>query len=119
VATPKAHRLNHSGSDESVPHVSQNCEDRMTDVNFTFCIDPALNAAFAIVAEEKALSPQQLLRRLMREAVEIHREAAAHECWLQREIVDAMYDVKGPRRVAVANEVVDHTWHRDRCGIAP
>ena len=36
------------------------------------------------------MSAAQVLRKMMREAVESHQEAAAHERWLQREIEDAI-----------------------------
>jgi hypothetical protein len=86
----------------------------MTDVTFTFRVDSALKEAFTAMAEKQDLSAAQLLRTMMREAVEKHRQAAAHERWLQREIEDAMHETGKPRSASMSNEAIEAEWRRDQ-----
>lgn len=90
----------------------------MPDVTFTFRVDLALKEAFAAMAEEQDLSAAQVLRKMMREAVEERQEMAAHEQWLQREIEDAMHETSRPRSASMSNEAVEAEWRRDRDEIA-
>jgi len=90
----------------------------MTDVTLTFRLDRRLKEAFVAMAEEQDLSAAQILRKMMREAVEEHQEAAAHERWLQREIEDAMHETGKPRSASMSNEAVEAEWRRDRDEIA-
>lgn len=86
----------------------------MTDVTFTFRLDQSLKDAFAAMAEAQDLSAAQLLRRMMREAVERHEEEVAHERWLHREIDDAMHDTGKPRSERFSNEAISGEWERER-----
>lgn len=86
----------------------------MTDVTFTFRLDQPLKEAFAAMAEAQELSAAQLLRRMMRDAVERHEEEAAHERWLLREIDDAMHDTGKPRSPRFSNEAIAAEWERER-----
>lgn len=86
----------------------------MTEVTFTFRLDAALKTAFTEMAEEQDLSAAQVLRRMMRDAVEDHREAAAHERWRAREIGDAMHEADATSRVNLPNDAVEDEWQRQK-----
>lgn len=82
----------------------------MTDATFTLRLDAALKAAFTAMAEEQDLSGAQLLRRMMRDAVDDHQEAAAHERWQQREIGDAMFEADSLRVHGASNDAIEDEW---------
>lgn len=86
----------------------------MTEVTFTFRLDQPLKEAFAAMAERRDLSAAQLLRRMMRDAVERHEEEVAHERWLHREIDDAMHDTGKPRSQRFSNEAITSEWEQER-----
>lgn len=60
--------------------------------DIAFRVDCGLKNAFAAMAEEQDISAAQMLRRLMRDAVEKHEESTAHERW-QRRKDDIGHDV--------------------------
>nr|WP_087573913.1 hypothetical protein [Sphingomonas sp. CDS-1] len=84
----------------------------MTDATFTFRINSSLKAAFVAMAEEQDLSAAQILRRMMREAVENHNEAAAHERWQRREIDDAMHETDRTRGHGLPNGAIEAEWRQ-------
>lgn len=84
----------------------------MTDTSFTFRVDSTLKAAFNVMAEEQDLSAAQILRRMMREAVENHNEAAAHERWQRREIDDAMHEADRTRGHGLSNDALEAEWRQ-------
>lgn len=90
----------------------------MTDVTMTFRLDTVLKEAFLAMAKDQDLSAAQILRKMMRRAVEEHVEGAAHERWLRREIEDAMHETSTPRSASMSNEAVEAEWRRDRDEIA-
>jgi len=82
----------------------------MTDATFTFRVDEALKAAFAAMAEQQDLSAAQLLRKMMRDAVEEHEEALAHERWQRREIGDAMDEGDRLKKHLRSNASIETEW---------
>lgn len=84
----------------------------MTEVTFTFRLDLALKAAFTAMAEDQDLSAAHLLRRMMREAVEEHQEAAAHEHWRLREIGDAMHEADATHGLNLPNAAIEEDWEQ-------
>ena len=90
----------------------------MADVTLTFRIDVALKNAFAAMAEEQDLSAAQLLRRMMRTAVEEHQETASHERWQRREIEDAMHEADATQGLALPNDAVEQEWRQRKDEIA-
>lgn len=84
----------------------------MPDVTFTFRVNAALKAAFNAMAEEMDMSGAQFLRRMMFEAVEIHNEARAQECWQRREIDDSMHEAVVTRGRGLPNEAVEDEWRQ-------
>lgn len=82
----------------------------MTDVTFTFRVDSHLKAAFVAIAEEQDLSAAQVLRRMMRQAVADHDEAAEHDRWQLREIADAMHEADVRPAPRLPSGEVDGEW---------
>ncbi|AEG50391.1 CopG-like domain-containing protein DNA-binding protein [Sphingobium chlorophenolicum L-1] len=82
----------------------------MTEATFTFRVDSALKAAFNAMAEEQDMSAAQILRRMMREAVENHDEAAAHGRWQLREIGDAMHEADRTHGHRLSNDAIEAEW---------
>lgn len=82
----------------------------MTDATFTFRVDEALKAAFAAMAEQQDLSAAQLLRKMMRDAVEEYEEAVAHERWQRREIGDAMDEGDRLKKHLRPNDFIETEW---------
>jgi len=89
----------------------------MTGTTFTFRVDPTLKAAFTAMAEEQDLSAAHLLRRMMRDAVEDHDEAAAHERWQQREIDDAMHEADSLQLRGASAGAVESEWSKRKAEI--
>ncbi|MEH3102182.1 hypothetical protein [Sphingomonas adhaesiva] len=90
----------------------------MTEVTFTFRLDAALKADFAAMADDQDLSAAQVLRRMMRDAVEDHREAAAHDRWQRREIDDAMHEADGTRSSNPSHDTVADDWRARKDAVA-
>jgi len=84
----------------------------MTDVTYTFRVDRALKEAFVAMAEEQDLSAAQVLRKMMRDALEEHRQAAAHDRWTRRHIKASMHDADVPQTRRLAGEAVEGEWER-------
>ncbi|WP_454884477.1 hypothetical protein [Sphingomonas oryzagri] len=82
----------------------------MTDVTMTFRIDPALKAAFAAMAGEQDLSAAQVLRQMMRDALEKHDESTAHERWQRREIDDAMHEADAAHGLDLSSAMIEEDW---------
>jgi hypothetical protein len=89
----------------------------MTDTTLTFRVDCGLKIAFAAMAEEQDMSAAQMLRRLMRDAVEKHEESAAHERWQRREIGDAMQEADVTHGPNLSNDAVETEWQRRKADI--
>jgi len=84
----------------------------MTDTTFIFQVDSALKAAFNAMAEEQDMSAEKILRRMMREAVENHDEAAAHGRWQLREIGDAMHEADRTHEHRLSNDAIEAEWEQ-------
>jgi hypothetical protein len=86
----------------------------MADVTFTFRIDAVLKAAFIAMAEERHVSSAQVLRGMIRDAVEQHRQAKAHDRWMLRQIKKAMHDAEDPKAFRMSGESVEDEWERQK-----
>jgi hypothetical protein len=86
----------------------------MTEVTYTFRVERALREAFVAMAEEQDLTAAQILRRLMREAVDQYREAAAHEKWTRSEIGAAMDIADSPSAPRLSSAAVEDEWELHR-----
>lgn len=86
----------------------------MTDVTFTFRVDSTLEEAFIAMAEEQDLSAAQILRKMMREAVEEHRQGVAHDRWVRREIKSGMREADLPQTPRLSGEAVEDEWQREK-----
>lgn len=90
----------------------------MTGGTFTFRIDDDLKAAFADAAKAQDRTAAQLLRVLMREAVERQREARAHDAWYRREIEQALREADDPAVRRTPDDEVRSRWRRQRAELA-
>jgi predicted transcriptional regulator len=82
----------------------------ISDVTMTFRLDAALRTAFVAMADVQSLSAAQILRRMMRDAVEKHGQSVAHARWQQREVHDAMDEADATRGLAVPDETIAGDW---------
>jgi predicted transcriptional regulator len=62
----------------------------MADTTFTFRVDEELKAAFSEVAAAQERTAAQLLRVLMREAVQRWHETQEHDAWFRGEVEQAL-----------------------------
>jgi predicted transcriptional regulator len=86
----------------------------MADTTFTFRVDEDLKAAFAQVAAAQERTAAQLLRVLMREAVEQAREAQEHDAWFRGEVARAVVEAADPAVERVPHERVVSSWRQQR-----
>lgn len=86
----------------------------MPDSTFTFRVDEDLKDAFAEVASEQERTSAQLLRVLMRDAVQRWRDAQAHDAWFREQVEEAVVEADDPAVERMPHEQVRSTWHRQR-----
>ncbi len=68
----------------------------MADSTFTFRVDDELKAAFAQVAAAQERTAAQLLRVLMRDAVQRWHETQEHDAWSRGEVEQAVREAADP-----------------------
>lgn len=90
----------------------------MGDTTFTFRVDDDLKAKFAETAKAQDRTSAQLLRVLMREAVQRQEEARAHDAWFRDEVAQAMREADDPSLRRVPHDEVRSNWHRERAELA-
>lgn len=78
----------------------------MSESTFTFRVDEELKAAFAGAAKAQDRTAAQLLRVLMREAVEREREAREHDAWFRAEVEEGIREADDPNTVWIPHEEV-------------
>lgn len=86
----------------------------MPDSTFTFRVDTALKDAFAGVAADQDRTVAQLLRVLMRQAVEHHEDRLQHDDWFRQQVVDAMAEAEDAAVIRVGNDAVRSSWRHQR-----
>ncbi|MFI0845647.1 CopG family ribbon-helix-helix protein [Mesorhizobium sp. IMUNJ 23232] len=86
----------------------------MTDSTFTFRVDDDLKTAFAETAKAQDRTAAQLLRVLMREAVEESRAKREYDEWFDAEIDAALKEADDPNTEWVPHEVVKEDMARQR-----
>lgn len=89
----------------------------MSDSTFTFRVDEDLKAAFAELASEQERTSAQLLRILMRDAVERWRDAREHDAWFREQVEQAVLEADDPDVPRIPHERVRSTWHRQRADL--
>jgi predicted transcriptional regulator len=86
----------------------------MADSTFTFRVDDDLKAAFAEVAGAQEHTAAQLLRVLMRDAVQQWREDQAHDAWFRGEVEQSLQEAADPEVERVSHEQVASSWQQQR-----
>lgn len=86
----------------------------MADSTFTFRVDEELKEAFAAVAEQDERTAAQLLRVLMRQAVQRHQDATGHDRWFRAEVEQAVTEADDPEVQRVAHDQVRSSWQQQK-----
>lgn len=86
----------------------------MADSTFTFRVDEDLKAAFADVAAAQERTAAQLLRVLMREAVQGWHEAQQHDVWFRGEVEQALGEARDPAVERIPHDRVVSSWRQQR-----
>ncbi len=86
----------------------------MTNTTFTFRVDGDLKANFAETARAQDRTAAQLLRVLMREAVQRQEEAREHDAWFRSEVAQAVREADDPNLRRVPHDEVRSNWRRQR-----
>ena len=76
----------------------------MSEATFTFRVDESLKEEFTTAAKRRDRTGAQLLRDFMRDFVRQQQEAAAHDAWFRREVLQGL-DSADAGRLVPADEV--------------
>lgn len=86
----------------------------MADSTFTFRVDEELKVAFSAVADDDERTAAQLLRLLMRQAVEHRRGAQDHDRWFIDQVHQALAEADDPGVERIGHADVATSWQRQR-----
>lgn len=86
----------------------------MADTTFTFRLDDDLKSAFAELATSQDRTAAQLLRVLMRAAVQDWRDAQEHDDWLRSEIGRAVLEADDADVERLPHSQVHTSWREQR-----
>jgi predicted transcriptional regulator len=86
----------------------------MADSTFTFRVDEELKAAFAEIAAAQEHTAAQLLRVLMRDAVQRWRESQEHDTWFRNEVEQGVREADDPAVDRVPHDMVLSSWRQQR-----
>ncbi len=86
----------------------------MADSTFTFRVDEELKAAFAEIAAAQERTAAQLLRVLMRDAVQGWRESQEHDAWFRNEVEQGLREADDPAVDRLAHDRVLSSWRQQR-----
>lgn len=86
----------------------------MADSTFTFRVDDELKSAFAEVAAAQEHTAAQLLRVLMRDAVQRWHEAQEHDAWFRGEVGGAVREAADPAVDRVPHDQMVSSWRQQR-----
>jgi predicted transcriptional regulator len=90
-------------------------ESPVAETTFTFRVDGELKEAFAQAAKKEDRTAAQLLRTLMREAVDGQRkEARDHDAWFRAEVEKALREADDPNTRWIPHERVAANLRRRR-----
>jgi acyl-homoserine lactone acylase PvdQ len=89
----------------------------MADSTFTFRVDEELKSAFADAARAEDRTAAQLLRVLMREAVERSQAKREYDAWFDAEIDAAMREADDPNTEWVSNDEAKKDWAETRAAL--
>lgn len=86
----------------------------MADSTVTFRVDEELKAAFAEIAAAQERTAAQLLRALMRDAVQGWRESQEHDTWFRQEVEQGVGEADDPAIDRLPHDRVLSTWRQQR-----
>ena len=86
----------------------------MADSTFTFRVDEELKAAFAEIAAAQEHTAAQLLRVLMRDAVQRWHESQEHDAWFRNEVERGVREADDPAVDRVPHDRVLSSWRQQR-----
>ena len=86
----------------------------MPETTFTFRVDDDLKTAFAETAKAEDRTAAQLLRVLMRKAVQRQQEAREHDAWFRSEVEQGMREADDPQVHRITHEDVRSNWRQQR-----
>jgi predicted transcriptional regulator len=86
----------------------------MAETTFTFRVDDELKSAFAEAAKAQDRTAAQLLRSLMRDAINRKQEAREYDAWFRAEIEQALREADDPNVRRIPHEKVKAKWRRKR-----
>lgn len=89
----------------------------MADSTFTFRVDDDLKEAFAETAKAQDRTAAQLLRTLMREAVQSAQDKRLHDAWFRREVEQALREADDPNAEWVDHDAVRQDIARQRADL--
>ncbi len=78
----------------------------MPETTFTFRVDEALKKTFAETAKAQDRTAAQLLRVLMRDAVERGQAAREHDAWFRAEVEKGLQEADDPNTKWIPHEEV-------------
>jgi predicted transcriptional regulator len=90
----------------------------VAETTFTFRVDDELKEAFAKTAKEEDRTAAQLLRALMREAVEGKRAMREHDAWFRAEVEKALKEADDPNVRLIPHSRVKADLRRQRAKFA-
>lgn len=86
----------------------------MADTTFTFRVDEELKAAFAELAATQERTAAQLLRVLMRDAVQQWQESQAHDAWFRGEVEQSLDEAADAALERISHDQVSSSWQQQR-----
>lgn len=86
----------------------------MTETTFTFRVDEELKEAFAAAAKAQDRTSAQLLRVLMRQAIEGGREKAEYDKWFLEQVDIGLKEADDPKTVWISHEDIKKEWAKER-----
>lgn len=86
----------------------------MADSTFTFRVDADLKSAFAEVASAQERTAAQLMRVLMRDAVQRWQETQGHDVWFRREVEHAIGEADDPGVERTPHDQMRSSWRQQR-----
>jgi predicted transcriptional regulator len=89
----------------------------MADSTFTFRVDDELKAAFGQVAAAQEHTAAQLLRLLMRDAVQRWHESQEHDAWFRGEIEQAVREAEDPAVERIPHDRALSSWRQQRADL--
>lgn len=86
----------------------------MGDSTFTFRVDEELKAAFSEIAAAQERTAAQLLRVLMRDAIQQWHDSQAHDAWFRGEVRQALEEADDAAVERVPHDRVLSSWRQQR-----